>query len=371
MRILDRYVAWNFVVGYVIALAVLLGLRIVTDLFVNIDEFVEQSAAGPLGILKNIATYYAVQSTVYFRDFAGLITVIAAVFSLGRMTRQNELVAVMASGVSLKRLIMPIVLLSVLLTGLVVVDQEFIIPGLADRLALNPDEIGGEAWDRIWFLPDSRGSLISSPYFDIGSQTMYWPTIITRSRRDPSSPWQVTGRITADSAVYDHASGGWRLENGRYLAAPVMAPTVRFEPVRAIGSYQTEININDIIIRRQSDFLSLMSWRDLSAMTRQKIKVRDVAQLLSEKHFRVTEPMINLIMLMIALPVLVCRDPRALKSAIGVSFILTASCYLVTFICKMAAPEHTLIGLHPEIWAWLPVFIFLPVSFLQLDAMKT
>jgi len=368
---LDRYVAKNFLIGYLIALAVLLGLRIITDLFVNLDEFAEHPTLGTWAILRNIGIYYAMQSAVYFRDFAGLITVIAAVFSLGKMTRNNELVAVMASGVSLKRLIMPVVLLSVLFTGVLVVDQEIFIPALGEKLALTPDEIGVEAWERIWFLPDSRGSLICSPKFDMKTETMYSPTIITRTRDNPREPWRIAGRITADRATYDSKSAKWILENGKFLAAPVMGPRVIFEPVRSIDSYTTEITIKDIIIRRKSDFLSFMSWRDLAVMTTRKTKVRDVAQLLSEKHFRVTEPMIDLIMLMIALPVLVCRDPKTLKSAIGISFLLTASCYLLTFICKMAAPEKTFIGLHPELWAWLPVFVFLPIAFLQLDSMKT
>jgi lipopolysaccharide export system permease protein len=372
MKILDRYVAKNFLVGYAISLAVLMGLRIAIDLFVNLDEFAKRSAIGAIGIAANIVTYYGMQSTVYFRDFAGLITVIAAVFALGKMTRNSELVAVMASGVSLKRLIMPIVLLAMLMTGVLLVDQEFVIPSLANRLTLNPDEVGGDAWDRIWFLPDNKGSLISSPYFDINAGTIESPTIITRSKPAPSAPWRVTGRITADRATYDPKGGGWMLQNGKFLAAPVFAKDkVQFEPVRNIDYYQTDITVRDMIIRRQSDFLSFMSWRDLMTMAAQKTKTRDIAQLLSEKHFRVTGPMIDLIMLMIALPVLVCRDPRTLKSAIGVSFILTASCYLLTFICKMTAPEQTFIGLHPEFWAWLPVFIFLPVAFLQLDAMKT
>jgi lipopolysaccharide export system permease protein len=372
MKILDRYVARNFLTGYVISLSVLLGLRIVADLFVNLDEFAEHSAAGTLGVMKNVVTYYGAQSTVYFRDFAGLITVIAAVFSLGKMTRQNELVAVMASGVSLKRLIMPIVLLSVLMTGVLMVDQEFVIPSMANKLSLNPDEIGATAWDRVWFLPDNKGSLISTPRFDMLTATMESPTIITRRRDNPKVPWRITGRITADRAIYDEKNSTWRLENGKFLAAPkVVKGNTEFEPVRSIDSYQTEVTIQDVMIRRASNFMSFMSWRDLSAMTAQKTKVRDIAQLLSEKHFRVTGPMIDLIMLMIALPVLVCRDPKTLKSAIGISFLLTASCYLLTFVCKMIAPETTFIGLHPELWAWLPVFVFMPIALLQLDSMKT
>ena len=53
------------------------------DLFINIDEFVEASNEGFITVLINIATYYSVQSALYFRDFAGIITVVAAAFTFG------------------------------------------------------------------------------------------------------------------------------------------------------------------------------------------------------------------------------------------------------------------------------------------------
>jgi len=132
MKILDKYVAKNFLIGYLIAFAVLIGLRMMIDMFVNLDEFTEQAQLGFWGVLRNILSYYSIQSTIYFRDFAGMLTVVAASFSLGKMTRNNELVAVMTSGVSLKRLIAPIVFLALLLTSILVIDQEIFIPQLAD-----------------------------------------------------------------------------------------------------------------------------------------------------------------------------------------------------------------------------------------------
>jgi lipopolysaccharide export system permease protein len=101
MKIIDRYVTKNFLTGYLISFLVLMGLRVMIDLFVNIDEFTENSQITAFQMLSNIVTYYGRFSLLYFRDFAGMITVVAAVFSLGKMTKNNELVAIMASGVSL------------------------------------------------------------------------------------------------------------------------------------------------------------------------------------------------------------------------------------------------------------------------------
>jgi len=97
MKILDRYVAKNFIIGYIIAFCVLLGMRIIIDLFVNIDEFVENvDNLGRGGVFVHILQYYGFQSALYFRDFAGMITVVAAVFSLARMTRNTAVVKSLA-----------------------------------------------------------------------------------------------------------------------------------------------------------------------------------------------------------------------------------------------------------------------------------
>jgi hypothetical protein len=103
----------------------------------------------------------------------------------------------------------------------------------------------------------------------------------------------------------------------------------------------------------------------------QKTKIKDVAQLTSQKHFRITDPLINLTMLMVSLPVLICRDPRTMKSAVMVSFALTATLFVTTFVCKMLAAEVVFARIMPEFWPWVPLFIFLPIAFIELDSMRT
>jgi hypothetical protein len=74
---------------------------------------------------------------------------------------------------------------------------------------------------------------------------------------------------------------------------------------------------------------------------------------------------------MISLPILVCRDPKSMKSAVMISFGTTAACFISTFICKILATEVVFDRVMPELWAWLPVFVFLPIAFIEFDSMKT
>jgi lipopolysaccharide export LptBFGC system permease protein LptF len=369
MKILDRYIAKNFLIGYVIAFCVLIGLRVIIELFVNLDEFAENAETlGAWDLMKHIAVFYALRMTLYFRDTAGVITVVAAAFSLGRMVRNNELVAMIASGVSAKRIVGPILVLVIFFTALAVADQEFLIPSISDRLVQDEDDVEGKEAFAVWFFADGRGSLLCSPKFDAATATLDRPTIITR-QAIPSRPgvWEVTGRLSADSATFNPATGRWDLLNGLYVS------TDANEAPRPEASYQAvDLLPKDIALRRNAGYDSLLSSRQLAALAAQKTKVKDIAQLLSQKHFRITDPLINLTMLMVSLPVLICRDPRTMKSAILVSFVLTAACFVTTFVCKMLATEVVFGNrVMPELWAWLPIFIFLPISLIELDSMKT
>lgn len=365
MKRLDKYIAKNFLIGYAISFFILIGLRVIVDLFVNIDEFTEHSGLQAAEVIRNIFTYYGLNSTLYFRDFAGFITVIAAVFSLGKMVRNNEFVAMMASGVSLKRVIMPIIILALMLTALLVADQELIIPSLADKLARSEDDLPGQEAYEVWFIADSNGSLICSQRFDVATSTLQSLTILIRKHNKNTNIWQFAGKISAEKAVYNYQLKKWELVNGSFIKkdAASQQEKIRF--------FSSDITPKDIPVRRKSEYKTLLSSCQLVELARQRTKIKDLAQLYSQRHFRITEPVINLLMLMVCLPILICRDPMHMKSAIMISFILAGVCSMTTFACKMLATEVVFDRVLPELWPWVPVFIFLPIAFIELDSMKT
>lgn len=367
MKILDRYIAKSFLIGYAISFFVLIGLRMVIDLFVNLDEFILHADIDTWSILRNIVTYYGLNATLYFRDIAGVIIVVAAAFSLGKMVRSNELVAMIASGVSAQRIVRPILVLALLFTGLSVANQELLIPSLSDRLTRRASETGGQESYDIWFMMDENGSLLCSRRYEVEAQCFHRPTLITREPTSTPGLWEVTGRISADLATYNPATGAWDLVNGLYTSTDSTVPP------QPVPSYRAaDLRPKDIAIRRMSGYNTLLSSRQLAALARQQTKLKDMAQLLSQKHFRITDPIISLTMLLVSLPVLLCRDPRTMKTAVLVSFTLTAACSLTGFVCKLFATEPALFGrVMPEFWAWLPVFIFVPIAIIELDAMKT
>src|SRR3954467_3453450 len=135
MKILDRYVLFSFIKNYLISFMVLIGLYVVLDMVFNFDELAEgrgQSAGGMealLSVAGSVADYYLHQSVLFFVQLSGIIPVVAAAFTLIRLSRFNELTAILAAGVPLLRVSAPIILCGVVLNLILLpINQELVIP---------------------------------------------------------------------------------------------------------------------------------------------------------------------------------------------------------------------------------------------------
>ena len=364
-KILDRYIAREFLFSYLIALFVVLALRILLDMLMQYDEFVEQGS-----VLFNILDFYGPKIFEYFRDFSGAVIMLAAAFSLARLNRQNELIAVLASGTSLKRLIAPIVLIGFLLNLLMVLDQEFILPRYADKLARHHDETGENKLrvTSIWLQPDRNHALLSASEFNPNTQTLTGLTIITRPQN------AATGRIVADRATWNNQKKAWILQNGRQFTSQ---PDTQKNAVTSIAEYPSDLNPDYLWLQRNSNYKTFMSSADLNRLLQRPQKPAELAETLSEKHFRFTDPIINLIMLLLGLPLFASREPKNSPVLFLLACLGAGGCFVATFACKLLIGQDLFSFILPnsdlqyKIIAWLPIIIFTPLSILALDSIKT
>ena len=104
MKILDRYVIITFLKNYLISFFVLIGLYVTLDMVFNFDELVQvQERAGAtsglesaIAVMKAAGDYYFYQLFYIFVQLSGMIPVVAAAFTLIRLSRFNELSAMLA-----------------------------------------------------------------------------------------------------------------------------------------------------------------------------------------------------------------------------------------------------------------------------------
>src|SRR5262245_61200215 len=143
MKLLDRLLIASYIKAYVICLVSMLGLYVVVDLFTNIEDFT-QHHSGLGEVLTHIGRYYGYKVTQIFDRLSEAIVLLAAMFTIAWVQRSNELLPLLSAGVATRRVVRPVLLSAVLFLGLTVLNQELVIPQVANYLMNNRDDPDGE-----------------------------------------------------------------------------------------------------------------------------------------------------------------------------------------------------------------------------------
>jgi LPS export ABC transporter permease LptG len=112
MRRLDRYVTMYFLQAYLYCIAGFISIWFIFDVSDNISTFLDQRISRML-ILK----YYLTQVPEILVILFPVALLLALLFSLGRMSRSNEIVSMLTSGVSLPRILAPLLFIGLLTTA--------------------------------------------------------------------------------------------------------------------------------------------------------------------------------------------------------------------------------------------------------------
>src|SRR5256886_4405399 len=111
MRHLDRYVVRQFLQAYFYCIAGFISIWFIFDVSDNISTFLEQRVSRML-----ILQYYLAQIPQILVILLPVALLLALLFSLGRMSRSNEIVSMLTAGVSLPRILAPLLFVAFLST---------------------------------------------------------------------------------------------------------------------------------------------------------------------------------------------------------------------------------------------------------------
>src|SRR5688572_2994735 len=112
MRLLDRHILGQFFQAYAYCIAAFVSIWFIFDVSDNISNFLDQRVSRIM-ILK----YYLMQVPQILVTALPLALLLALLFSLGRMSRSNEIVSMLTAGVSLPRILAPLLAAGLLTTG--------------------------------------------------------------------------------------------------------------------------------------------------------------------------------------------------------------------------------------------------------------
>lgn len=305
---------------------------------------------------------------VLYNYLLGLVLVGAMGFTISQMVRHRELVAIVAGGISLTRLAIPIFAVAVGLTVLQGVNREVVVPQLAEMLTRDKRDAGKSKLDAmpLNLAPDTRGRLFFSDRFDPSTGTIFKPLILERDENGT-----LTRKITAAAAVWDRDAiepgrGAWRLTDG--VGERRLPDRVVTEPVMVLES---DLDPTTIKLRRYDSYrqnLSFARLTDLMNRYRSEGAGPEKLEPLDRIRFsRFGVMFSNLLALAICLPFYLTREPANML----VRTIYAAPLALTALLGATLGSAAAIPGLPPAIAAFVPTLALLPLAIAAATSIKT
>jgi len=124
LKIIDLYIIRKFLGTFVYSIVLILAIAVVFDISEKIDDFIESSAPTNEIIMDyylNFIPYFAVL-------FSSLFTFISVIFFTSKMAYNTEIIAILSSGVSFRRLLVPYFISASFITIFSFTLSNFVIP---------------------------------------------------------------------------------------------------------------------------------------------------------------------------------------------------------------------------------------------------
>jgi lipopolysaccharide export system permease protein len=135
LKILDLYVIRKFLGAFFLSIALILSIVVIFDLSEKIDDFIESGAK-----LKEILFDYYLNFIPYFALlFSSLFAFIAVIYFTSRMAYNTEIIAILNSGMSFRRFLLPYLISATLIASLSFYLSDRVIPG-ANKVKLDFEE---------------------------------------------------------------------------------------------------------------------------------------------------------------------------------------------------------------------------------------
>ena len=295
-RLIDGLILSDMVRFYFYMLTGFSALTLVITLFQRLDNITKNNTEWMV-----VFNYLVFLLPMILNSMAPIAGLIAVMVTFGILEKSSQVVAMKASGQSIYRLAVPALALSLVLSGLVFLNQDYVLPFTNRRQEnlLNviisgqqPPQTVDPAKNKWIFGRDSR--IYNYYYFDPTGNAFKQLTILDLSRE----PFGVKRRIFAERATWDASSEGWILEHGWER---------EFEENRVRVDY---FDVKRFSFQEYPDYFK-KDLREASMMTLAELKRHiddlsssgfDVMELRVAFHSKIAFPLACLVMMIVGLP---------------------------------------------------------------------
>jgi LPS export ABC transporter permease LptG/LPS export ABC transporter permease LptF len=353
--ILDEYVMGSFMRNFLLVLASLSVLFLIFTFFELIGDIIKYRTP-----LVTVGEYLLNLIPFILYNVTPLCSLVAVLITFGTLSRTSELTAMKATGVSLYRVVAPVVLVAALLSvGLFAFDEGYLPEANRRQEALRSVIKGKPAQtfshpDRKWMSGQSYGSgeparIFYYQFFDPDKNVFANLTVF---EFQPGT-FQLTRRIFASSAHWDDHLSRWVFESG-------WQRTFSHE---TISSYQTFTVSTFPEIREQPGYFKKdfrpsqeMSYSELGNYIRDlKESGFDTIRLRVQLNHKLAYPLITLVMAILAVPFALSTGKRGSLAGLGAGLGVAIAYWVISGIFEKLGDVNTLPAF---LAAWSPDLLF-------------
>ena len=373
--LIDRYITRAQINSFLIVFVSLAGLTFVVDAFNNIEEFIAHAPEGG-GLWRVLGRYYGFRLISFFDATSGVIALASAMFALSWLERHNELTALLAAGVTRWRIARPAIVFAGVVALVAAANREVVLPQIRHALEGNAQDLSGDSWQPFEARYDHRTEILFR-----GKQWRRSERLI----QEPSLLLQTS--MAGVSAQVDAAEARWLPADASHPAGYLLVgvsepaaidgiPSLTLGGVRVIHTRQDSewLAPGSCFVASDVSFEQLIGSSNWSLYSSTPDLVRAIrnpaigvtADVPLRAHARLVQPILDLSLTILGLPLVVGPSRKGVFVAVGLSVALTALFLLTTLGCHALATSYVV---SPSLGAWLPVMLLTPLTAWQAQPM--
>ena len=342
---LDWYIFKKFMLTFVIALVLIIGIVIVFDISEKIDKFVANKA--PLRAI--IVDYYLNFIPFFVNMYSAMFVFISVIFFTSRMAANSEIIAILSGGVSFHRMMVPYIVASSIIALVSLGLNLYIIPRSNQQRLLFERE----------FDKDKRTAVRDVHYHIAPGQFVYvesfstWNNTAYRFTLESIENNQIVSKLSAETAAWDSLSGAWNLK--KYFIRDYTSGMS--DQVRSGAQLDTVIALTVDDFYRNAQTVQTLPYNELQSLikTQQMRGDSNIMYAQIEKHNRWAMPFSCIILTIIG----VALSSRKKRGGLGWNLALGIAITFSYILFQRFAQMFVYTGIMPPGLAiWIPNFLF-------------
>jgi len=347
IKLIDAYIIRKFLGTFFFSLVLILTIAVVFDFAEKIDNFMEKEAP-----VKAIIFDYYFNFVPYFATlFAPLFVFISVIFFTSKMAVNTEIIAILNSGMSFKRMMWPYFLSALVIAVFTFVLTNFIIPQ-SNLIRMDFEDKYYRSSARKVIVENIHRMVYKNIYVYIGSYNPLSERGQNFTIEQFNDSNRLVSRLESSSVIYDTTLKKWTALN-YYLREFKEGEDI----ITKGNRIDTALTIKPSDLSRDPGFVGTMTYRELKDyIDLLRLQGSDELKLfLIEKHRRFANPFAVFILTLIG----VSLSSRKIRGGIGmnIGIGLTLSFSYILFL--QFASQFSLKGsLGPMLAMWIPNILY-------------